>query len=205
MTLEEVLAVMDNVANRLAAKFRFGYHGLDDMKQQARLESIEAMDRYDGVRPLENFLWTHAHNRLFNMKRNKYARLDKPCNKCPLQAYDPECKQSENMCTAFDDRHECLPFAGWDKRNSAKKNLMSPIEISGVRDEHESNMSCCDDIDIDIKELCDIIQENIDVDLRPDWIKMRFDIHIPKQRRIKVQEAIFAILEERGLYEPKKG
>ncbi len=85
MTEEEVLSSIDRVANGLAYKYRFGYHGLDDMKQEARMLAIEGLDRYDSSRgKLETFLWTHVSNRLFNIKRNKYARPDKPCFDCPL-------------------------------------------------------------------------------------------------------------------------
>ena len=52
----EVIAIIDRIANRLAAKFKFGYHELEDMKQQARLFAWEGMENYDGVRPLDNFL-----------------------------------------------------------------------------------------------------------------------------------------------------
>jgi hypothetical protein len=37
---------------------------------------MEALDRYDGVRPLENFLSIHIKNRLNNFKRDNYYRQD---------------------------------------------------------------------------------------------------------------------------------
>ena len=66
MTEEQVLQTINNIANRLAAKFKFGYHELEDMKLQARLFEWQGLKNYDGVRPLENFLWTHVRNRLYN-------------------------------------------------------------------------------------------------------------------------------------------
>ena len=82
MSEEQVLQIINDISNRLAAKFKFGYHEIEDMKQQARMFAWEALDRYDGVRPLENFLWTHVRNRLYNFKRNNYSRLEKPCDTC---------------------------------------------------------------------------------------------------------------------------
>ena len=99
MTEEDVLSSIDRVANGLAYKYKFGYYGVDDMKQEARLLAIEGLERYDSSRgKLETFLWTHVSNRLFNIKRNKYSRPDKPCFDCPLNAYDPDCKNSINQC-----------------------------------------------------------------------------------------------------------
>ena len=39
------------------------------MKQQAAIFALEGLEKYDNKRPLENFLWTHVRNRLFNYKR----------------------------------------------------------------------------------------------------------------------------------------
>ena len=52
---QEVIDIIDGIANRLCYKFKFGYHSPEDMKQQARLFAWEGLDKYDGKRPLENF------------------------------------------------------------------------------------------------------------------------------------------------------
>ena len=70
MTEEEVIETIERVATRLCRKFRFGYHEVDDIKQQASLFAWEGLEKYDEKRPLENFLWTHVRNRLYNFKRN---------------------------------------------------------------------------------------------------------------------------------------
>ena len=41
MTEEEVLDVIEEVASKLVYKFKFGYHEVEDMKQQAVLEAIQ--------------------------------------------------------------------------------------------------------------------------------------------------------------------
>ena len=72
--------IIERVSSRLAQKFRFGYHTIDDMKQQAALFAWEGIyDSWDDSRPLENFLWIHVRNRLYNFKRNNYGRPEKPC------------------------------------------------------------------------------------------------------------------------------
>ena len=195
MTEEEVLAVMEKVANRLSYKFKFGYHDIDDMKQQAYLEAIKGLKYYDEERPLENFLWTHVRNRLFNFKRNKYERPDKPCLHCPLNAYDKE----NDACMAFDCLTDCSIYNRWETRNRTKKNLMRPIEFSEVRDESEKNMFIEDDVEdkVIIKEILEIIDHNLkSMELRKLWLKIREGVSISKDKRVKVYDEINRILEE---------
>jgi hypothetical protein len=98
------------------------------MKQQAAIFALEGLKNYDKKRPLENFLWTHVRNRLFNYKRNNYQRPDKPCLTCPFFA--PKSCASE--CSEFSNKEDCSLFSSWTKRNDAKKNIMKPIGIDSV-------------------------------------------------------------------------
>ena len=64
------------VSNRLASKYTFPNYEKDDIIQEAFIIGMEAMNRYDGIRPLENFLSIHIKNRLKNFKRDNYYRQD---------------------------------------------------------------------------------------------------------------------------------
>lgn len=196
MTEQQVLDVIENVARRLAKKYKFGYHTIDDMKQEARLEAWKALDKYDNKRPLENFLWTHVRNRLFNLKRDKYERPDKPCFHCPLKAYI-----KPDGCSAFENKIDCHLYESWIKRNAAKKNIMQPIEMSNVQDEHEQRMKVYDKTDTEIvrREIFSVIDKYIPNSLRADYIKVRYGIFIPKARKEKVLEEIRRILEESNI------
>lgn len=202
MTEDELLEVIDGVVHRLAYKFRFGYHTIEDIMQDGRLEALKALPRYDNERPLENFLWTAVRNGLFNNKRNKFSRPDLPCDACPFNAYDKVNKK----CLKHEDLMECVPYSNWDKRNTNKKNIMNPIAIGGVSDqENERNMKTYDKVGekMDLEEFFRLIDENIELSLKPDLIRMRNGISVPKPRREKVYKAIRAILAERGIDEPE--
>lgn len=69
------MQIVERVVNRVYHKYIFGFYEPEDIKQEAFIFAIEAMDRYDGERPLENFLTVHVANRLKNFKRNNYYRL----------------------------------------------------------------------------------------------------------------------------------
>jgi DNA-directed RNA polymerase specialized sigma24 family protein len=195
MTEQDVVDTIERVANRLAFKYKFGYHGVEDIKQQAALHALKAMDKYDEDRPLENFLWTHIRNRLFNDKRNNYERPDKPCLTCPL--YDPHCAKSHSQCEAYTDKTECDLYARWLKRNSPKKNIMQPIDLDEVKDEQEDNMKTADFTEsVSNNELWELIDKHLHVSLRNDYMKMKNGMKISKARRKKVETAILEIVRE---------
>jgi len=52
VSTEEFLLVLENITKRLANKFRFAYHTIEDMKQQAAIFALEGLKNYDNKRPL---------------------------------------------------------------------------------------------------------------------------------------------------------
>lgn len=76
MTQDQVILVIQKVAKRLSNKYTFPNFDEDDIEQEAFIIGMEAMERYDSSRPLENFLAVHIKNRLKNFKRDNYYRPD---------------------------------------------------------------------------------------------------------------------------------
>jgi len=189
-TEQEVLDIIDNVANRLARKFMFGYHSFEDMKQQARLHALKGLAKYDGVRPLENFLWVHVRNRLYNDKRDNFARPNIPCHTCPF--FNTELK---SQCEEYADRMECDLYSNSYKRNEAKKNLASTVCIDNILTDDEVNMKTYDN-DFEVTELLGLIDKEMSVESREDWIRLKEGLRLPKSRKDKLLEEIHGIFEE---------
>ena len=196
MTEQEVVAIIDKVAKGLANKFKFGYHSVEDIRQQARLYACMVMPKYDDSRPLENFLWVHVRNRLCNYKRDNYERRDKPCDKCPLNAY------VNKKCTAYQDMEECEFYAKWLLRNSTKKNLCHTMDISNIRDTDEKNLKFNDNPEDKLirKELEDLIDDEVPVALRQYWIRMKYGVRVPKAMSDKIAEIVEKVKKE---YDPE--
>jgi hypothetical protein len=190
VTEEEFLTVLDNISKRLAHKFKFAYHNFDDMKQQAAIFALEGLEKYDNARPLENFLWTHVRNRLFNYKRNNYQRPDKPCLSCPF--FDKGYKLSNNQCSKFSNKQDCEPYSVWNKRNESKKNIIQPSYI-----EDDNNISHKKDLSLFIqnKEIINFLDANIKPEFRESYLKLKHGIKIPKQQLTKLQNYIFTLME----------
>jgi len=72
MTREEVLEKINLVVNRISPKYTFHGYDVDDIKQEAFMICMDALDRYDQKRPLENFLSVNLSNRLKNFVRDNY-------------------------------------------------------------------------------------------------------------------------------------
>jgi len=160
---------MTTVVNRIAHKYRFGYYDIDDIKQEAFIIAMEAMDRYDEGRPLENFLAVHISNRLKNFKRDNFFRPD----------YVP-------------------PSGKITNDNNTKRFLMEPLDIDNIRDEHERNMRGEENIvdELAKKELMDIVDTSLDMGLRGDYLRILHGVYVPKPRREQIYEAIMQILRE---------
>lgn len=191
MSEEEFLRIVDRIAGRLAPKFRFGYHSVEDMKQQARLEAIKGLEKYDNTRPLENFLWIHIRNRLFNFKRDNYERPDKPCFDCPFNAYDRE----NDECREFEDFQYCELYDNWVKRNERRRNIMMPIELTNVDDHHEENMKIYDQDKAD-KEMLEIIDRELPIQYRHDYLRLKHGMAVSKYRKAKLKQIISDIVDK---------
>jgi DNA-directed RNA polymerase specialized sigma24 family protein len=76
MTEQQVIDQINIVVNRIAPKYIFGTYGIDDIKQEAFIICMDALERYDPERPLENFLSVHLSNRLKNFVRDNYYTKD---------------------------------------------------------------------------------------------------------------------------------
>ena len=72
MTEQEVVDQIEKVCNRIAPRNTFYGYALDDIKQEAFIICMEALNRYDNSRPLENFLSVNLSNRLKNFVRDNH-------------------------------------------------------------------------------------------------------------------------------------
>lgn len=192
---EEFLVVLDNISKRLGHKFKFGYHSYEDMKQQAAIFALEGLEKYDNTRPLENFLWTHVRNRLFNYKRDNYQRPDKPCLTCPL--YDPHCKKSTSQCEAFADKSECAEYTAWNNRNTTKKNIMKPIGMEDIQTSAPSMSTDYNLLDqIADQQIINILDEEIPAQYRETYLKLKYGDKVYKADLTKLYEVIIEILNK---------
>ena len=198
------MKIIDKIVNSIARKFRFAYYSEDDLKQEGRILALEALNggKYDPTRPLENFLYSHVRNRLGNFKRDNYIRHEPPCKVCPF--YDPKNLKSaaNNKCAAFVNKNDCDKWDAWEKRNAAKKSVIEPIYFSvAEKDQPYDVPSSSEDIvdDIAFREILQIINEKLPVDLRADYLRLRQkDQHnkVSKQKTEKVREAVRQIIKE---------
>lgn len=193
---EEFVSVWNKISKKLSYKFKFGYHDIEDMKQQAAIFALEGLEKYDGVRPLENFLWTHVRNRLFNFKRNNYQRPDLPCKSCPF--YDKHLKQSSNQCMKFNDKLSCKEYRSWHERNESKKNIMQLNHISDNNIINDDNLSLSF---IEDKEILEYIENNISKEYREHYLKLKHGSKISKKYLDKLQKHIQEMLND---YQKKK-
>lgn len=88
MSEQQVLDIIELIISRIAPKYTFNGYDLDDIKQEAFIICLDALERYDRKRPLENFLSVHLSNRLKNFIRdNHYVKNNSHKKKIKLPQY----------------------------------------------------------------------------------------------------------------------
>ncbi len=182
-TEEEVLAVLQRIADSVAYEFAFGSFTPDDIRQQAIVEGLEGLPRFDPDRPLENFLRVHIRNRLLNLIRKESRRSDPPCKTC----------HRGHSCQFATKGGTCEKYAAWNDRNNKKAILARGAGDAGcaeppVQDAVEDTAA--------FDEMTTRINNELPPALRADYLRMLAGQNIPKARRLKVEEAVALILRE---------
>lgn len=194
MTEAQVIEIVNKAIKGLASKFKFGYFETEDMEVEAWVFCIEALEKFDGIHPLENFLRVGIRNHFINLKRNKFSRREPPCTKCPF--FDPECKKSTNKCSEFLDKMDCSKWTDWLKSNAAKSGLVRPLDIdSMVEDELPDDTEFINNINI--SSILQKINRELPVELRADFLKMLDGVYVNKVKKEKVR----AFIKEMGVME----
>lgn len=189
-TEERVVDEIECAVRGLRLRFGSKFAGMnrDDVEQEIRAFAIEGINsgRYEPSRPLAGFLFTHCRNRLLNLYRNLVRRSDFPCKTC----------HEGGSCQ--DDGQQCVAYKKWRKRNDTKHQVYAPkgidliSETRYVVDAQAENHAAAN-------ELSDLIDENLPIELRADYLRLLSGVHVTLSRRIQVQSAVLTILEENGL------
>jgi hypothetical protein len=193
----------------MSAKFQYGYHEIEDIKQEIAVLCLEGVKKYNGKFPLVNFLWVYCHNNLCNHKRKYYERKDEPCLKCPL--YDAHKTKSQNHCLKYVEREDCKLYRDWQYRNMSKKSLMNPASSDGQGksqsndgNDHTSypdNLMVFTEQPIDAQEILDLIDVELPSSYREDFIKFKYGIRISEEKEKALLIEIRKIAVKHGLIE----
>lgn len=105
MTEQETVDQINIVVNRIAPRYVFGSYVLDDIKQEAFIICMDALNRYDNKRSLENFLAVNLSNRLKNFVRDNYylkdeeekKRVLKPSRLCDTESLKYTQQYADNL------------------------------------------------------------------------------------------------------------
>lgn len=76
VTEQQFVDIVQKIAKRISHRYVFTSYEPCDIEQEAFLIAVEGLERYDSSKPLENFLYVHINNRLKNLKRKVYYRIE---------------------------------------------------------------------------------------------------------------------------------
>lgn len=197
-TEAEVLKAIDAVLFNLAQSFTFGYHDIEDMKQEGRIFAIEALasGKFNPKKKIYNFLYSVLRNEFINFKRNKYFRTELPCHSCPF--YDKLCIKSKNQCAVFEDKMNCNKYKKWAVRNETKKNLNDVIDIHAINPDGEHNIEYRTDFNDKMfkKEVMQFIDKELPACYRADYLRYISNAKLPKNKVDKLKEVLKEIAKK---------
>ena len=131
------------IVREIGSGWEFGHWDADELRQQAYVWAIEALPHWDSSRNLYTFLNAVIRRKLFNLRRDKFERHERPCHNCPLQAFLPP-----DGCSAYEDRRNCELFDGWLVRNERKRSVMNGrLEEDIPRDQPTPLCETADELD----------------------------------------------------------
>ena len=117
MSQEDTVNTITLVVERIAPKYTFPNFDVDDIKQEAFIICIEALERYDDKRSLENFLSANLSNRLKNLVRDRYGH-----------AKDIERKKVSSPASLSDIMANTYSYEEFNDINIDNKEFMRRVE-----------------------------------------------------------------------------
>jgi DNA-directed RNA polymerase specialized sigma24 family protein len=176
----EVLATIEVVVRVLAPQFKIPGFGIDDIAQELRVMGMEALPRYDPRRPLPNFLYSHMRKRIINFRRDHLTRTDSPCRQC-----------RDGI------QHEPGPRCEAHKKWAVRQDRKKALQMTPQFDQELFDPGMPGDVTVEdaaTKELLELVDQQLPVELRTSYLKMRAGVTIPPKRREQVEEAVREII-----------
>jgi DNA-directed RNA polymerase specialized sigma24 family protein len=198
LTERDVLEAIEKAVVLIVRRFAKRLSGRldkEDLAQQVRLWALEgiASERFNPSRGrLDAFLFCHCKNRASNYHRDHVHRHDPPCGPC---SNDQPCGPYGQVCDKF---------KAWRDRNTAKWAINKGIPIECTNPDREPNLHLTGQAEssLSANELSELIDAELSLDLRADYLRMRDGLKVPKYKRVVVQRAVTEILERHGVDVP---
>lgn len=173
----EIFKIVDKVCRDLSPRFVFGSYESEDIYQESIFICEDILDKYDGNRPLENFLRVSLKNRLVNFKRDNTVYYKFLCPVCHN-------KDSSNCNYCIKSRIV----------HDVKKNIESPLNIDEIKDEQLNYEHI--NRETEYNELISLINRNLPIEMRADYLKILSDVYVNKTRREEIIQRIKDILQQ---------
>ena len=148
-----VLYQIDVVVNRIAPRYTFYGYTVSDIKQEAFIICMDALERYEPGRPLENFLSVNLSNRLKNFVRDNHIYGDD--NQDRVRIMQPGQLENDNLIVDGRDEADTESLDYFDMARLIDKKLPASMRADYLKMQNEVYISKNrrDEITAEIKEI----------------------------------------------------
>jgi DNA-directed RNA polymerase specialized sigma24 family protein len=112
-----------------------------------------------------------------------------------LHRYDPSRPLENFLSVNLSNRlKNFVRDNNYTKSDERKKKALLPVSLSN--DDHIEDHRV--ELSIDTQEIIELVDEEISIEYRADYLKIINGVHVPKKRKLEVIEHIKDILDEKG-------
>lgn len=200
MEKEKVVEIVEEFSGYLGQVYKFGFYELEDMKQEAILRCLEAVNNknYDNTKSLKQYLFMVTKNHFKNLLRKYRQKNEPPCLTCPF--FDPGMKTSVNQCNKFLNKEDCKEFSDFKQKCATRESILSPCDIHNLSDEEKERLVInIDTLDtIADTELYIYIDKHLNPSMRSDFLRLLSGINIREDNKKTIQREIALIIRDGG-------
>lgn len=200
MDKDKVVEIVEEFSGYLGQIYKFGFYELEDMKQEAVLRCLEALNNnnYDETKSLKQYLFMVVKNHFKNLLRKYRQKNEPPCLTCPF--FDAAMKSSDNQCTKFINKNDCKEFSEFQKKCSVRESILSPHDIGSLSEIEKEQLTVEYDIleNMADTELYLYIDEHLKPYLRSDFLRLLSGINIKEENKKIIQREVALIIRDGG-------
>lgn len=129
-TFEDIEPIIDELLERKRSGWRLEavrHTDFDDVKQDIKLHVWKKFDLWNQDLPVENWLSSVIHNKIFNIKRNLWGTTAKPCSGCYFNIGMGACSWTSD----HKQSSECSLYRKWERKKEGAYNIKIAGPIHG--------------------------------------------------------------------------
>lgn len=184
---DTILSIIESRRFRWQLK-AINWYDFEDVKMHLLFHIYTKWHLYDQTKSLKTWVTVVVNNQMFNLIRNLYGNMKRPCLECPHYG-------GENICDKFKTCNtKCDLFKAWTFGKKNKYEIQLPVSI----EDHQNEVYDISKQEIDIDKTAVILHDKMKKILKPlEWIVYK-GLFIDHKSEVEVAKSLGFKSTEKG-------